>query len=187
MSLPPGPNTPRPIQILRWIRKPFDVLDRCSARYGDIFTLRMPGAYGQIVVVGDPESVKEVFALGPDDAHAGKANLVLKPFLGRHSLLLLDGAEHLRQRKMMLPAFHGERMQAYGRAMLDLAHDSIDGWPVGKRFAAHRPMQKITLEVILRTVFGVDAGPRFRELADVVARNRRSGAEAHARTLVRGS
>jgi cytochrome P450 len=115
-------------------------------------------------------AVKEVFALGQDEAHAGKANIVLKPFLGEHSLLLLDGAEHLRQRKMMLPAFHGERMHAYGRAMLDAAHKSIDAWPVGERFSVHRPMQAITLEVILRTVFGVEEGAQLTELADVMTR-----------------
>ena len=109
--------------------------------------------------------VKDVFALGPDEGHAGKANIVLKPFLGEHSLLLLDGAEHLRQRKMILPAFHGERMHAYGRAMLDLAHDSIDRFPLGRRFAVHERMQAVTLQIIIRTVFGLAAGPRFGELA----------------------
>src|SRR4051794_24549041 len=110
MMMPPGPTSPRAFQVMRWIRTPFRILDECSARYGDIFTMKLPGVPGGIVVVADPESVKEVFALGPDAGHAGKANIVLKPFLGKHSLLLLDGSEHIRQRKMMLPAFHGERM-----------------------------------------------------------------------------
>ena len=139
-------------------------MDRHKARYGDSFTIRLPAAPRGMVLVSEPEIVKEVFALGPDDAHAGKANAILRPFLGKHSLLVLDGAEHLRQRKMMMPAFHGERMHAYGRTMMDLAHESIDGWPVGERFSVHRPMQRITLQVILRTVFGVAEGPRLSQL-----------------------
>jgi cytochrome P450 len=141
-----------------------------KVRYGDAFTVSLPGLRDALVLVSEPEAVKDVFALGSDEGHAGKANFVLKPFLGEHSLLLLDGAEHLRQRKMMLPAFHGERMSAYGRAMLDLAHASIDRWPVGRPFPVHRPMQAITLQVIIRTVFGIDEGPRFVELADMLTR-----------------
>ena len=167
MTLPPGPSLPPAIQVLRWIRTPFDVMDECQARFGDAFTLRLPGLPG-VVVLSDPLAVKDVFGLGPDEGHAGKANFVLRPFVGEHSLLLLDGAEHLRQRKMILPAFHGERMHAYGRTMLDATNDSIDGWPLGRTFPAHRPMQAITLQVILRTVFGVEEGPRFTELAEAL-------------------
>ncbi len=151
-------------------------MDGCQARFGDAFTLRLPMVADGLVVVSNPEVVKEVFALGSDDGHAGKANLILQPFVGKHSLLLLDGAEHLRQRKMMLPAFHGERMHGYGLSMLELAHDSIDQWPVGESFPVHRPMQGITLQVIIRTVFGIGEGPRFLELADVLTRALDAGA-----------
>ncbi len=170
MPLPPGPGKLSAFQTYRWVTDPFEMLEEYQSRFGDAFTIRMPVMAGPMVIVSDPEVVKAVFALGSDEGHAGKANFVLKPFLGEHSLLLLDGAEHLRQRKMMLPAFHGERMSAYGRAMLDLAHDSIDRWPVGQRFGVHRPMQSITLEVIIRTVFGIAEGLRFAELADMLTR-----------------
>jgi cytochrome P450 len=141
---------------------------RCQARFGDAFTMRLPGMPSGVVVVADPLAVKEVFGMGPEEGHAGKANFLLKPLLGEHSLLLLDGAEHIRQRKMILPAFHGERMHAYGRTMLDVTHQSIDGWPLGRTFPVHRPMQDITLQIILRTVFGVEEGPRLAELADAL-------------------
>src|SRR5579862_1302284 len=141
MPFPPGPRLPAAVQVLRWLRDPFAVMDGCQARFGDAFTLRLPMVADGLVVVSNPEVVKEVFALGSEDGHAGKANLILQPFVGKHSLLLLDGAEHLRQRKMMLPAFHGERMHGYGLSMLELAHDSIDQWPVGESFPVHRPMQ----------------------------------------------
>ena len=159
MPIPPGPSAPPAIQVLRWIRTPFRVLEESQARFGDAFTMRLPRMPGGVVVVSDPLAVKDVFGLGPDEGHAGKANFVLKPFVGEHSLLLLDGAEHLRHRKMILPAFHGERMHAYGRTMLDVTNDSIDGWPLGRTFPVHGPMQSITLQVILRTVFGRRGGP----------------------------
>jgi cytochrome P450 family 110 len=169
MTLPRGPDTHPALQIVQWIHDPMRFLERNSARYGAVFTARFAGL-GPIVMIGDPAGVREVFALGPDEAHAGKANVVLKPFLGEHSLLLLDGAKHVRQRKMMLPAFHGERMQAYGRTMIDLTHASIDGWPVGEPFAMHKRTQWITLEVILRTVFGIEEGPKLTELAQLLTR-----------------
>ncbi len=175
MALPPGPALHPVLQVVRWVRNPFRVMDECHARFGDTFTLRLP-PFGKMVVVSNPDDVKEVFALGSDEGHAGKANFVLKPFLGEHSVLLLDGAEHLRQRKMMLPSFHGERMQAYGQSMTDLAHDSIDNWPIGAGFGVHRPMQQITLQVIVRTVFGIGEGPRFAALSDVLTRALDAGA-----------
>jgi cytochrome P450 len=170
MSLPPDTGRFAQLQVLRWIRNPYKMLDECHARFGDSFTLRVPGLPNPIVIVANPDAVKDVFALGPDVGHAGKANRFLKPFLGEHSLLLLDGAEHLRQRKMMLPAFHGERMHAYGRTMLEMAHAGIDRLPVRRRFAMHRPLQSITLQIIIRTVFGLEEGPRFGALADALTR-----------------
>jgi cytochrome P450 len=155
--------------VVRWIRNPFDLMDECHARFGDTFTVQLP-PFGAMVLFSDPEAVKEIFALGADEGHAGKANFILRPFVGNHSVLLLDGAEHLRQRKMMLPSFHGERMQAFGHSMIELAHDSIDRWPIGETFAAHRPMQSVTLQVIVRTVFGVEEGPRFSDVSDLVTR-----------------
>jgi cytochrome P450 len=132
------------------------------------------------VILAAPEAVKDVFAMSSDAGHAGKANGVLRPFLGEHSLLLLDGAEHLRQRKMMMPAFHGERMQAYGRTMIDLAHQAIDAWPIETAFPVHRSMQWIALQIILRTVFGVEPGPRHARLAEALA----EGLEVAGRPLL---
>jgi cytochrome P450 len=169
MALPDGPKLHPVLQMARWMLHPMRFLEDGRDRYGDFFTARLAGV-GPLVVVSDPEAVKEIFALGPDEGHAGKANYVLRPFLGDKSLLLLDGAPHMRHRKMMMPAFHGERMNAYGRAMIDLTESAIDAWPVGKPFEVHRPMQTITLQVILRTVFGVEEGPRFAPLAALVAR-----------------
>jgi cytochrome P450 len=176
VGLPPGPGNLGPIDVIRWVKNPFPVLARLQARYGDAFTIGLPGMPYPIVVVADPEVIKDVFSLGPDEGHAGKTNALLKPLLGEHSLFLLDGPAHLRHRKMMLPALHGERMHAYGRTMMSLANDSIDAWTVGKPFPAHDAMQAITLHVVIRTVFGIEAGPRFTTLAQVLAQMLDAGA-----------
>ena len=175
-SLPPGPGHLGPLDVIRWVKNPFPVMARLQARYGDAFTMGLPGMPYPIVVVSDPDVVKDVFALGPDEGHAGKTNALLEPLLGSRSLFLLDGSEHVRHRKMMLPALHGERMHGYGRAMLALANDAIDGWQVGTAFAAQGAMQAITLAIVIRTVFGIEAGPRFATLADVLARMLEAGA-----------
>ena len=166
--LPPAPSLPSALHVVEWMRRPYDFFERCQQELGDLFRLRLPGL-GQINVVASPEGVKEVFALSPDEGHAGKANVVLRPFLGDHSLLLLDGAPHQRHRRLMMPAFHGERMVSYGRSMLTTASEVIDRMPLETPFSIHEPMQELTLRVILRTVFGVAAGPRFQELMGLLA------------------
>jgi cytochrome P450 len=155
MSLPPGPSAPPAWTLLRWMRDPVAVLRECVARYGETFTLRL-GAMPPLVVLSNPEHVKEVFASAGDDMHAGEISRPLRPFLGERSVIVLDGAEHRAMRKLVMPPFHGERMHAYGRTMVELTHASIDAWPVGRVFAVHEPLQQITLDVILRTVFGMD-------------------------------
>jgi cytochrome P450 len=163
-ALPPGPDMPAAAQVYHWIRHPYDFLDNCRRDLGDVFTMKIP-RLGEVVLLGHPEAVREVFALGPEDSSAGLANFVLTPFLGRQSMLVLDGAQHQRHRKMMMPAFHGERMHAYGRVMLALTDRAIDALPLGVPVPIHRPMQDVTLQVILRTIFGVAEGERFDEMA----------------------
>src|SRR5580658_2096963 len=171
MPLPAGPSDFPALQLLRWIRDPFGLLDECQARFGDAFTLRVPGPASPFVIVASPEAVKDVFALDGEVGHAGKANVMLKPLLGERSIILLDGAEHGRQRRMMLPAFHGDRLAAYGRTMTELAHAAVDRLPVGKPVAIVRSMQAVTLQVIVRTVFGLQAGRGFSELTEVLSRS----------------
>jgi cytochrome P450 len=117
------------------------------------------------VIAGDPGIAKEVFTGSPDDLHAGAGNVILKPVLGSRSVLLLDGPEHLRQRKLMLPSFHGERMRAYGELMGEIADRHIDAWPVGRRFSVRASTQAITLEIILRTVFGLEDAGQVEQMA----------------------
>jgi cytochrome P450 len=158
-----------------FIFQPTKFLDRCHERMGDYFTLK-PAPGRTLVVTADPAAVKQVFTGDPDLLHAGEANVVLAPLLGQRSVLLLDGPEHLRQRKLLLPPFHGERMRLYERAMEEAAEWHVAGWPRRRPFSVLPSMQAITLDVIMRAVFGVDdaagrerlAGPLRRQL-DAVA------------------
>jgi cytochrome P450 len=118
------------------------------------------------VVFSDPEAIKEIFTVDPERLPAGETRVGLKPLVGEHSLLLLDGARHMHARRLMMSPFHGERMQVYGEIMRDIADRSINSWPVGRPFPIHSQMQGITLDVILRTVFGIDEEADLVRLRD---------------------
>jgi cytochrome P450 len=163
-ALPPGPRGPRLITVARFLLQPEQFIPRSFARYGPLFTVCL--SPDRIVVVcGDPAVAKEVFQGDPALLHAGAGNVVLRPLLGPRSVLLLDGPEHLRQRRLMLPPFHGERMRAYGERMRAVAEEHVARWPVGERFSVQSSMQAITLDVILRVVFGVEDPARVAQLA----------------------
>ncbi len=163
-AFPNGPRYPRIVQAWLWLKKPTWVLDRCSAAYGDVFTMRLPLGLN-MVHIANPELVKAVFGGDSDVLRAGQANAaILEPLVGPHSVLVLDGPEHMRQRKLILPAFHGDRMRAWEAAVRDITRAEIARWPAGKPFALRPSMQSITLDVIVRVVFGVDGGARADEL-----------------------
>jgi cytochrome P450 len=130
------------------------MLYACQDRYGDMFTIRV--AYeGTWVMLADPEAIKQVFTGDPRVFHAGEGNEILAPLLGRNSVLVLDEKRHMSQRKLLLPPFHGERMQGYARTMGEIAEREIDSWPSGTPYKLRPRMQALTLDIILRTVFGV--------------------------------
>lgn len=158
--LPPGPRLPRVLQSAIWLRRAQWMLDSCQARFGEMFTLRI--AYQGIwVVTSSPEVIRQVFTGSPDLLLTGAAYKFMLPIVGENSVLLLDEDRHLRQRKIMLPAFHGERMQRYGELMSSVAAKEIERWPLGRPVRLRSRMQAITLEIILRAVFGVSEGPRL--------------------------
>ncbi len=121
-----------------------------------------------IAFFSDPAAIKQIFTASPEHALAGRANVVLKPILGENSVLLLDGARHKRERKLLMPPFHGERMRLYGDIMREIADRSIDTWPIEQPFPIHERMQAITLDIILRTVFGVDEGSLLQKLRSLL-------------------
>ena len=168
-ELPPGPRMPAWLQAANLGFRPTAFFDGCHRRFGDCFTLRLPGFPPQVVFCG-PEAVKEIFAGDGDQLSAVQANLVLKPLLGDHSLLVLDGPQHLRERRMMQPPFHGERMKAYFEVIRTITDRAIDRWPVGRPFPIHPETQGITLDVIISTVFGMKEGSDFGTLRALLVR-----------------
>jgi cytochrome P450 len=160
---------PVPLQTLGWVVRPLPFLDRCRARYGDTFTLRIRNE-GAWVFLSDPEDIKRAFTGPPELLRAGEANAILEPVLGPRSVLLLDEPEHMTQRKLMLPPFHGERMQRYEELIVDVARRDIAGWPLGEPFALLPRMQAITLEVIMRAVFGITESDRLARVREVLRR-----------------
>jgi cytochrome P450 family 135 len=162
-DLPPGPRLPGAVQSVVWFRRAQWLLETCQARFGDMFTLKIANE-GTWVVTSSPEVIKQVFTGDPRLLHAGEANRILLPVLGPNSVLLLDEGPHLSQRKLMLPAFHGERMQRYGELMSEIAAEEIERWPIDEPYRLRPRMQAMTLEIILRAVFGVSEGPRLQRL-----------------------
>jgi cytochrome P450 len=139
--------------------------ERCRARYGNRFTIRLIGT-PPFVMLADPGEVKEVFTAPPDVLHPGQGARILQPVIGRNSVILLDEDAHLAQRRLMLPAFHGEQVERLTALMAQVAHAEIDRWPREEPVALHPRLQALTLEVILRTVFGLDEGERLALLRD---------------------
>ena len=126
-GLPAGPSYPSLIQGIGVWTRPLAFLERCRARYGKRFTLRLPFA-PPFVIITEPEQVKEIFTAPPDVLHPGEGARVLEPLVGRNSVILLDGAAHMEQRKLMLPAFHGERMERLTELVAEVTEREVAGW-----------------------------------------------------------
>jgi len=163
LDLPPGPKQPRYAQALQWVMRPQEFAVRQRERFGDVFTLEFID--GQpLVVLSDPEDVRTVFTGSAEVMHAGEANKLLAPVLGSRSILLLDEAEHLRHRRLLLPPFHGERMLRYEQIMAEAARRELATWQEGETIEMLPRMQAITLEVIMRAVFGIEDGLEMERL-----------------------
>jgi cytochrome P450 len=164
-ALPPGPPLPRALQAVGWTQRPLPWLEKCHRRYGDAFTLRIRH-YGDWVILADPDDVKKVFTAG-SAVGVDVANPLLGPLLGPRSVMLLEEPEHMTRRKLMLPSFHGQAVQADAEMMATVAREEIERWPVGEPFALWPRMQDITLDVVMRAVFGPDSKtPRLQPLRE---------------------
>jgi cytochrome P450 len=164
-TLPPGPRLPSLLQTIGWWNRPTVYVEGLRARYGPRFTLRLLGQPPS-VVLSDPDDLRQVFTAPPDVLHPGEGARLLEPIVGPNSVILLDEAPHLEQRKLMLPAFHGERMQRLTDVMSELTERELDGWPTDAPVVLHPRLQNLTMEIILRTVFGLDEGARLNSLRD---------------------
>ena len=168
-GLPPGPRMPDALQAIAWARRPLGFLERCRARYGDTFTLRVRHT-GTWVILSDPEDVKRVFTADHATLGVGLANSVLGPLLGPRSVMLLEEPEHIRRRKLMLPPFHGQRMKGYSEMMDGVTRQEVVRWPTGTPFELWPRMCEITLEVIMRVTFGPVDTPGLHHLREVLRR-----------------
>jgi cytochrome P450 family 135 len=157
--LPPGPAEPAVAQTIEWIARPTDLLRRSAARYGEPFTLRTLWADAPMVLVSDPDTVKRVYAAPEDVLRGGASSTVLEPFAGPSSILLTSGEAHLRQRRLMLPPFHGKRMEEHRATVAALAAAEVDRWEPGRPLRTLPRMQELTLDVILRVVLGAPDPP----------------------------
>jgi cytochrome P450 family 135 len=163
VALPPEPSNSPIVQTLKWAFRPLPFLQECRERYGDSFSLKFVSFERPMVMISDPAAIKALYTEREHGLPPGR-DVILKPILGARSLLLLEGADHLAHRRLMLPPFHGERMRSYEPILTEIVDAEIDSWPLGEKFAIHPRMQSITLEAILRVVFGVAEGPRLERL-----------------------
>lgn len=166
-QLPPGPKAPATWQtIASWVR-PTVGLVRARERYGKRFTVRFLGQ-PPFVILSDPDDIREVFQAPPDVLHPGEGARILEPIVGPNSVILLDEAPHLEQRKLMLPAFHGEAMQSLADLMTELCERELAGWPREQAIKLHPRLQRLTLEIVLRAVFGLEQGAQLDRLRELL-------------------
>ena len=155
MALPPGPRWPAVFQTVSLLRSGQRFIERAAERYGDLFTVRTL-IFGEQVMTSDPELIKKIFTGDPGVLHAGEANSSAPLLTGKTSVLVLDDEPHKRARKLLMPPFHGERMHAYAEAMRAITRSVISTWEAGGTFPLLPSLQRITLEVIVANVFGLD-------------------------------
>ena len=182
-ALPPGPRAPAWWQLVRFAGNPLGLLDECHRRYGDAFTLHVAGN-GRFVMLSDPEAVREVFRADPDVLHSGEANSLFTATVGRHSVLVLDGAPHAAQRRVVVPPLKGERMRAFFDAMRLETLEAVRAWPVGTPFPTLSTMRRVTLRVILRTGLGLAPGPQMDRFEQKMERFLSNGRQRYALVLM---
>ena len=167
MALPPGPRAPGIVNLLRFARRPLERLRAWRERYGDVVRVKLTG-FGTGVYVADPDAIRELFTGEQSDLRAGEANSFMAPVLGAHSVLVLDGPEHMRQRKLLLPPFGGSRVAAFREVIREVAEREVAGWREGSTLVLRARMRALTFEVICRAVFGVTEPARVERLRELL-------------------
>ena len=168
-GLPPGPRRPALAQTIEWVLDPDRFMRRCRERYGSTFTARL-GPSADVVFLCEPDDVKTVFQGTPEQTNMGDINGLFRRVLGQNSLLVIDGDEHLRQRRLLLPPFHGERIAEHYGAMVQAAEEDVAAWQEGQALTLQPHMQAMTLNVILAAVFGLGPGERRDRFRVLLAR-----------------
>jgi cytochrome P450 family 110 len=167
MKRPPQPKGSQLWRTVRSLFRPAETLESFVEECGDIFSLRAFDSSTSMVICTNPRHIQKIFA-HPDQFDSSSGNEPLRFLLGDRSLILLDGDRHQRQRQLLTPPFHGERMRAYGRLICDVTQEIVDTWTLNQPIRVRDPMQKITLRVILKAVFGLEEGPRYETLRQLL-------------------
>lgn len=162
-QLPPGSKAPTFIQLLQWISDPLKLMESSKATYGDPFTAEFRKD-NPFIFISNPDTIKEILSQDKKHFYSGKGNDILLPIVGEHSILLSEGNTHSRQRKLMFPPFHGEKINDYGKVIAKITEKVAETWTSKKPFSIRPSMQEITLQVIMQTVFGISEGERYRQL-----------------------
>ncbi|MCG6133108.1 MAG: cytochrome P450 [Nostoc sp. LLA-1] len=168
LQLPDGPQSPPWLQTYRWLTNPLGYMEECAKSYGDMFTLRIGPVFKPQVFVSNPQAIQQIFSTDPKYLDSGEAAGFKSPLLGQQSLLSLDGKPHQRQRKLLTPPFHGERMLAYGELISDISKQVTNQWQVGETISVLSSMQAISFQVILKAVFGLSEGPRYEKIKELL-------------------
>ncbi len=169
MPLPHLLKTPSLVQKLHWVRDPVGFMENAAQQYPDIFTARIIGFGETVVFVNHPQAIQEILTHDRKKFVAvGETNRIGEPLMGKSSVLMLEGDRHKRQRQLLMPSFHGERMQSYGQLICNLSEKIFNQLPLDKPFLARNITQEISLEVILKAVFGLDEGEKIQKLRQLV-------------------
>lgn len=166
--MPPGPTWSPLSATLRWLFRPIALMEGCSARYGDTFTIRFMHE-GTTVLISHPEDVRRLFTADPTAVHAGEGRRLMEPIFGANSLLCLDEDVHATQRRLLLPPFHGDRLSAYAELMADITRAELTQCELGTPTEFAPVLRSIALEIILRAVFGIDDVARAAPLRDAMS------------------
>ncbi|HAZ44811.1 MAG TPA: cytochrome P450 [Cyanobacteria bacterium UBA11369] len=165
MKLPPGPKTPAILQMIEWIARPMQFMEDCANRYGDIFSARVATGLIPVVFVSNPQALQEILTGDTKEFEApGESNKIFEPLLGKQSMISLSGASHRRQRQLMMPPFHGERMRTYGETIGNVTEQVMNQWEKGKPFCVRTSTQAITLRVMMKAVFGLNEDTRGKQI-----------------------
>lgn len=162
-----GPKTPRFAQLIEWVFNPLQLMEKSAKAYGDTFKLFLVSD-NPMVFVSHPQAIKEIFTASLDKFDSGRGNELVASLLGEQSLVLLDGAQHQRQRKLLTPPFHGDRMKSYGDLICQITEKVISEWKISEPFDVRKSMQEISLRVILKAVFGLNEGERYEEIKQLI-------------------
>ncbi|QHG20895.1 cytochrome P450 [Nostoc sp. ATCC 53789] len=167
-SLLPGPTTPSWWNLLQWLNNPCEFLEECRARYGDTFTFKAIG-FEPLVLISNPKDIKEIFDKHKYfDSGKAKANDLAGFFLGNNSVTLLDGSSHKRQRKLLMPAFHGQNISNYGELICHATKQVTSNWQPGQRLIIYKEVKEITLRAMLTVLLGSDKTERYQQLKLIV-------------------